>query len=58
MTIIIVSWTFEKVLRAEIAIAGLLDRDYRSQEEIDGILKETRATVPHFGLHPVRLTPA
>ena len=48
MTIIIVSWTFEKVLRAEIAIAGLLDRDYRSQEEIDGILKETRATVPHF----------
>lgn len=42
------SWTFEKVLRAEIAIAGLLDRDYRSQEEIDEILRETRATVPHF----------
>jgi AAA domain, putative AbiEii toxin, Type IV TA system len=42
------SWTFEKVLRAEIAIAGLLDRDYRSKEEIDEILKETRTTVPHF----------
>jgi hypothetical protein len=44
------SWTFEKVLKAEIAIAGLLDRDYRCQEEIDQLLKETRATVPNFNI--------
>lgn len=44
------SWTFEKVLKAEIAIAGLLDRDYRCQEEIDQLLTETRATVPNFNI--------
>lgn len=44
------SWTFEKVLRAEIAIAALLDRDYRCQEEIEELLSETRATVPNFSI--------
>lgn len=36
--------------QAEIAIAGLLDRDYRCQEEIDQLLTETRATVPNFNI--------
>jgi hypothetical protein len=44
------SWTFEKVLKAEIAIAGLLDRDYRCQEEIDQLLQQTRSTVPNFNI--------
>lgn len=42
------AWTFEKVLKAEIAIAALLDRDYRCSEEIDELIKATRGTVPQF----------
>lgn len=42
------AWTFGQVLRAEIAIAGLLDRDYRSDEEIEQILAGMRQTVPRF----------
>ncbi|CAN2535542.1 hypothetical+protein [Methylocapsa aurea] len=42
------SWIFEKVLRAEIMIAALLDRDYRCNEETDALIASMRATVPRF----------
>lgn len=42
------AWTFGQVLKAEISIAGLLDRDYRCDEEIDEILVGMRETVPRF----------
>jgi hypothetical protein len=42
------AWTFEKVLRAEIAIAAILDRDYRCTEEIAELARDARTTVPHF----------
>ena len=42
------AWTFEKVLKAEISIAAILDRDYRCCEEIDAIVQTVRATVPNF----------
>jgi energy-coupling factor transporter ATP-binding protein EcfA2 len=42
------AWTFEKVLKAEIAICALLDRDYRCSEEIDELVHETRGVVPNF----------
>jgi hypothetical protein len=42
------AWTFEKVLQAEIAIAAVLDRDYRCQEEIDQIKNGVPASIPNF----------
>lgn len=42
------AWTFEKVLRAEIAIAAVLDRDYRCQEEIEQIKNGVPASIPNF----------
>jgi hypothetical protein len=42
------AWTFEKVLKADIAISALLDRDYRCSEEIEELVSETRGTIPHF----------
>lgn len=42
------AWTFEKVLRAEISIASLLDRDYRPSEEIDELLGSVREKIPNF----------
>jgi len=42
------AWTFQQVLRADIAIAALLDRDYRCVEEVEELLKGVRATIPHF----------
>ena len=42
------AWTFGQVLKAEIEIAGLLDRDYRCDEEVDEILAGMRKTVPRF----------
>jgi hypothetical protein len=42
------AWTFEKVLRSEIAIAAILDRDYRCVEEISELIRDARTTVPHF----------
>jgi energy-coupling factor transporter ATP-binding protein EcfA2 len=42
------AWTFEKVLRAEIAIAAILDRDYRCPEEIEDLVRTARGTVPRF----------
>lgn len=42
------AWTFGQVLKAEIAIAALLDRDYRSDEEIASIEEGMRGSVPHF----------
>ena len=42
------AWTFEKVLKADIAISALLDRDYRCGEEIEELINETRGSVPNF----------
>jgi energy-coupling factor transporter ATP-binding protein EcfA2 len=42
------AWAFEKVLKANIAIAALLDRDFRCREEIDELVREARKTVPCF----------
>ncbi len=42
------AWTFEKVLKSEIAIAAILDRDYRCSEEIETIIIDARATVTNF----------
>jgi hypothetical protein len=42
------AWTFQKVLKADIAISALLDRDYRCPEEIEELVRETRGTVPNF----------
>lgn len=42
------AWTFGQVLKAEISIAGLLDRDYRCEEEVEEILTGVRETVPRF----------
>lgn len=42
------AWTFKQVLKAEISIAGLLDRDYRCDEEIEEILIGMREGVPRF----------
>ena len=42
------AWTFEKVLRANISIAALLDRDYRCDEEINELIQTIRQSVPNF----------
>ena len=42
------AWAFEKILKAEISIAALLDRDFRCNEEISDILKDARLSVPRF----------
>jgi hypothetical protein len=42
------AWTFGQVLKAEIEIAGLLDRDYRPNEEIAEIVNGMRKTIPRF----------
>jgi hypothetical protein len=36
------------VLKADIAISALLDRDYRCPEEITELVREARGTVPNF----------
>lgn len=42
------AWAFEKILKANISIAAVLDRDFRCAEEIAEILKDGRASVAHF----------
>jgi energy-coupling factor transporter ATP-binding protein EcfA2 len=42
------AWTFEKVLKADIEIAAVLDRDYRSSDEIQKITDTVRQRVPRF----------
>lgn len=42
------AWAFEKILKANISIAAVLDRDFRSTEETAELLRDGRATVPHF----------
>jgi len=42
------AWAFEKILKAEISIAAVLDRDFRCNEEIAELVKDGRSTVPHF----------
>ena len=42
------AWTFETVLKAEVEIAALLDRDYRCNEEIEDLLDGVRKSLPHF----------
>ncbi|MFI5014412.1 MAG: AAA family ATPase [Hyphomicrobiales bacterium] len=45
-----VAWTFEKVLRAKISIAALLDRDFRCEEEIAKIIGSVTPAISHFHL--------
>jgi hypothetical protein len=40
------AWTFETILRSEIRIMALFDRDYRCNEEIEGFLERMRRAVP------------
>lgn len=42
------AWTFGQVLKADIGIAAILDRDYICDEEIENILVEMRENVPRF----------
>lgn len=42
------AWAFEKILKANIAIAAVLDRDFRSPEEVTELLEDGRKTVPYF----------
>ena len=42
------AWTFERVLRADIAIAAVLDRDYRCEEEIRQIKNNVPTSIPNF----------
>jgi energy-coupling factor transporter ATP-binding protein EcfA2 len=42
------AWAFEKILKAHISIAAVLDRDFRCAEEISELLRGGRASVPHF----------
>jgi energy-coupling factor transporter ATP-binding protein EcfA2 len=42
------AWTFEKILRAEIAISAVLDRDYRCEEEIEQIKRNVPVSIPNF----------
>jgi predicted ATPase len=42
------AWAFEKILKADIAIAAVLDRDFRCREEIDELVKDGRLSVPSF----------
>lgn len=42
------AWAFEKILKANISIAAVLDRDFRSGDEIAELLRDGRASVPHF----------
>jgi hypothetical protein len=39
-------WTFKNVLRSEIMVAALFDRDYRLDEEIEEFLREIGQAVP------------
>lgn len=42
------AWAFEKILKADISIAAVLDRDFRCKEEIDELVTDGRVTVPNF----------
>jgi ABC-type multidrug transport system ATPase subunit len=42
------AWAFEKILKAEISIAAVLDRDFRCNEEITELVKDARLSVPRF----------
>ncbi len=42
------AWAFEKILKAHISIAAVLDRDFRCAEEISELLRDGRTSVPHF----------
>jgi hypothetical protein len=42
------AWAFEKILKANISIAAVLDRDFRCTEEITELLRDGRASVPNF----------
>jgi predicted ATP-dependent endonuclease of OLD family len=43
-----VAWTFEKVLKADIATAAILDRDYRTDEEVEALIRAGRSAVQDF----------
>jgi len=42
------AWAFEKILKAEISIAAVLDSDYRCSEETAELVRDGRLSVPHF----------
>lgn len=42
------AWTFEKVLKADISISAVLDRDYRCNEEIDELVSAVEKTISYF----------
>ncbi|MDB5653473.1 MAG: hypothetical protein JWQ94_1086 [Tardiphaga sp.] len=42
------AWAFEKILKADISIAALLDRDFRCDEEISELVRDGKLSVPHF----------
>ena len=42
------AWAFEKILKANISIAAVLDRDFRCGDEVAELLRDGRASVPHF----------
>jgi hypothetical protein len=42
------AWTFEKILKADISISAILDRDYRCREEVDEIVRGATGRVPNF----------
>lgn len=48
------AWAFEKILKANISIAAVLDRDFRSTEEIAELVRDGRTTVPHFHIFNVK----
>lgn len=39
-------WTFTEILKTEIKVAAIFDRDYRSDEEVERFLSQMRRTVP------------
>lgn len=42
------AWAFEKILKAEISIAAVLDRDFRCRAEVDDLVRDGRTSVPSF----------
>ncbi len=39
-------WTFQEILKTQIEVGALFDRDYRCQEEVDSFLEKMRLSVP------------
>lgn len=49
-------WAFNKILKEDIAISAIYDRDFKCQEEVDDFLKKVRQEVPNtyvFNRHEI-----